>query len=118
MIRVAGNGAGKATHVSVYAKLLEGRNDSRLSWPFVGRVTFTLLNQTSDAYHHSWILEYRATDHASVGSSWGKPRFISHANLLHDPVKGTAYPKNDMLYFRVIVEASQIKHWLVCTRGI
>jgi len=114
-VDVNGDGAGKDSHVSVYAKLLEGDNDSRLPWPFMGTVTFSLLNQISDANHHSWTLEYKATDNALAGSSWGKPRFISHANLLYDKVRETEYLKNDVLYFRVKIEASDIKQWLICT---
>ncbi len=47
-----GSGAGKGTHVSVFAYLMKGDNDDSLSWPFTGRVTFELLNQLEDDNHH------------------------------------------------------------------
>ncbi len=115
-VDINGDGVGKGTHVSVYAKILDGIHDDLLKWPFRGAVTFTLLNQLCDDKHYSWTLEYKDTDNAGVGSSWGKPRFFSHANLQHDPVKETQYLMDDQLFIRVQVEASQLKLWLVCTR--
>ena len=109
-----GNTSGCGTHVSVHAALLEGSYDVSLSWPFVGSVTFTLLNQLADDNHHIMTLEYETEYNANVGSYWGK-QFISHSALSHDPVKNTQYLKNDTLYFRVTVEVGDHKPWLVCT---
>ena len=47
-----GNGADEGTHVSVFNKLLEGRYDNQLHWPFLGTVTYELLNQLGDDNHH------------------------------------------------------------------
>ena len=109
-----GDGSGSGTHVSVYAKLLEGAYDASLSWPFMGTVTFTLLNQLADDNHHSHIFEFTTKYNANVGSNWGYGQFISHSALSHDPVKNTQYLKNDTLYFRVTVKANNHKPWLVC----
>ena len=116
-IRVDANGvgSGSGTHVSVHTRLLEGAYDASLSWPFMGTVTFTLLNQLADDNHHSWPLEYETSDNANVGSTWGKPQFISQSALSHDPVKNTQYLKNDTLYFRVTVTVGSHKPWLICT---
>ena len=102
-------------HVTVRARLYEGAYDAGLSWPFMGTVTFTLLNQLAYNDHHSWTLAYESTDNANVGSAWGKPQFISHSALSHDPVKNTQYLQNDALYFRVTVTVGSHKPWLVCT---
>ena len=110
-----GAGSGHSTHVTPSAKLLEGAYDSSLSWPFMGTVTFTLLNQLADDNHHSEILVYETKYNANVGSCWGKLQFISHSALSHDPVKNTQYLKNDTLYFRVTVVVGDNKPWLVCT---
>ena len=110
-----GDTTGKGTHVSVRAKLLEGAYDASLSWPFMGSVTFTLLNQLEDENHQSVILKYKTKFNANVGSNWGKPQFISHSALSHDPVKNTQFLKNDTLYFRVTVVVGDHKPWLVCT---
>ena len=116
-IKIDTNGtvSGRGTHVSVSAYLVEGAYDASLSWPFMGTVMFTLLNQLADDNHHSEILEYQSEYDANVGSLWGNPQFISHSALSHDPVKNTQHLKNDTLYFRVTVVVDDYKPWLVCT---
>ena len=49
------NGVGgyKGTHMILAFKILPEDNDNKLSWPFVGRVKVTLLNQLENANHHS-----------------------------------------------------------------
>ena len=50
-----GAGAGEGTHVSVYTELLGGCYDGQLHWPFLGTITYELLNQLTDDKHHSRI---------------------------------------------------------------
>ena len=109
-----GVGSGSGTHVTVCAKLLEGAYDASLSWPFMGTVMFTLLNQLADNNHHSEIFEFTTGHNANVGISVGYVQFISHSALSHDPVKNTQYLKNNTLYFRVSVTVGNHKPWLVC----
>ena len=118
-IRVDPNGtvSGSGTHVSVYVRLLEGAYDASLSWPFMGSVTFKLLNQLADDKHHSMTLNYETKYNANVGTIRGYGQFISHSALSHDPVKNTQYLKNDTLYFRVTVTVGSHKPWLVCTHN-
>ena len=106
-----GTTSGCGTHVSVFAKLLEGAYDASLSWPFMGTVTFMLLNQLEDDNHHSRTFDFTTRHDANVGSSWGYLQFISHSALS----KNTQYRKNDTLYFRVTVVVGDHKPWLVCT---
>ena len=116
-IRVDANGntSVSGTHVSVFARLLEGAYDASFSRPFMGTVTFMLLNQLADDNLHSQMFEFTTKHNANVGRSWGKAQFISHSALSHDPVKNTQYLKNDTLYFRVTVTVGSHKPWLVCT---
>ena len=115
-IKVEANemGSGSGTHVTLRAMLLQGAYDASLSWPFIGTVTFTLLNQLADDNHHSGMLEFTTKYNANVGSNWGY-QLISHSALSHDPVKNTQYLKNDTLYFRVTVMVGSHKPWLVTT---
>ena len=110
-----GEHSGSGTHVSVYARLFEGACDASLSWPFMGTVTFMLLNQLADNNHHSKMFEFTTRHKANIGISMGYSQFISHSALSHDPVKNTQYLKNDTLYFRVTVVVGDHKPWLVCT---
>ena len=107
-----GFGAGKGTHVSVFTTILEGKYDTKLSWPFVGKVTFTLLNQLEDKNHKTMVLTIGLTENINVQTSRGFPQFKSHSKLGHDPVKNTQYLKDDTLYFKVSVEVSDYKPWL------
>ena len=118
-----GLGDGNGTHVSVYAHLMKGDNDDSLSWPFTGKVTFELLNQLEDKNHHQETTLFRADskssqrvverERASLG--YGRPKFISHADLDYKSDKNTKYLKDDTLMFRVSVQVPDYKPWLECT---
>ena len=108
-----GYGSSEGTHVSVYVTLLQGSCDTSLSWPFVGSVTLTLLNQLADNNHHSVTVEYELKNNVQVGKGLGRQQFISHSELSHNPIKKTQYLKNNTLYFRVAVKVDDHKPWLV-----
>ena len=114
-----GNGSGEGTHVSVFAPILKGKHDAELSWPLVGKVTVSLLNQLEDDNHRklmvTLVTENNAMACGPTGPAWGFPKFILHSELAHDPVKNTQYLKDDTLYFRVSVEDFDHKPWLECT---
>ena len=110
-----GNGVGKGTHVSVYTKLLEGRCDNQLRLPFLGTVTYELLNQLGDDNHHKMVIIHGVADNMRVGSSIGYPKFLRHSSLGHNTATNTQYLLDDTLYFRVSVKVDNHKPWLVCT---
>ena len=116
-IRVDPNGSDdcKATHVSVYVNLLEGSNDQKLQWPFLGTVTVELLNQLADDDHHRMMIPFDLKDNTRVGSGLGYPGFIPHWNLFHDLARNTQYLVDDTLYFRVTVKVKGHMPWLECT---
>ena len=124
-VRVDANGLGdgKGTHVSVFAYLMKGDNDNSLTWPFTGTVTFELLNQLEDRYHHRNSFTFpayndnvsRAVVSGERGVGWGYPKFISHTDLEHEPDKNCQYLKDDAVILRVFVEAPNVKPWLKCT---
>ena len=101
----------KGTHVSVYVKLLEGKNNKELPWPFVGNATFTLLNHLEDAYHYEHKVDITsASNIRPKGASYGFHLFISHSDLSHSGK--TQYLKDDTLCFRVSVGVPCSKPWL------
>ena len=109
-----GNGDGEDTHVSIFTKLLAGQYDGLLHWPFVGTVTYELLNQLEDDKHHSIINTFPPNKDIQVGSTRGFPKFLPHSSLGHDPATSTQYLLDDTLYFRVTVKVDNHKPWLVC----
>ena len=114
-LRVYANGCGdgEGTHVSVFARVLEGEYDAGLKWPFIGSVIFTLLNQIKDNKHETVTAPFTAESDRRIGDhEWGFHDFIPHSALAHDPVKKTQYLKDDMLFFKVSVKVADRKPWL------
>ncbi|XP_065888288.1 TNF receptor-associated factor 5-like [Dysidea avara] len=100
-------------YMSVYARLLKGEYDSSLSWPFVGSIYVTLLNQADNTDHYRmsiWLLESGASFEGGgrVRSGqdnsllYGQPYFISHYEL--ETTK--QYVMNNSLYFNVEATAA------------
>ena len=123
-IRVCANGDGDGanTHVSVFARMLRGKNDDTLPWPFTGKVHVTLLNQLADRYHYTRTTFFpkgndicgRVVNDERAPIGYGQPKFISHSQLT--ATRNCQYLKDDCLYFRIKVQASQPgKPWLKCT---
>ena len=98
--------------MSVFAVILEGEYDTELKWPFVGSITFTLLNQLKDDYHETAKASFTSKDDMQVEDNWGFDTFIPHSALAHNPVKKTHYLKYDKLFFKV--EVAVRKPWLQC----
>ena len=108
-----GSGGGKGTHVSVFAAFLKGKYDAQLKWPFIGKVTFTLLNQLEDNNHNRYTMKLTAEHNVQAGRPvWGNGRFIRPSALDYDAAKNTQYLKDDTLYFRMSVEPADHKPWL------
>jgi len=116
-ISVAANGYdnGKGTHVSVSTGLIEGRYDSQLHWPFLGTVTYELLNQLRDDSHYTRIYTYTARHGLKAGKYKAHEKFLCHSFLSHNPATRTQYLLDDTLYFKVPVTVTDHKPWLDCT---
>ena len=110
-----GDGTGKGTHVSSYVRILKGKYDDEINWPFVANITCEILNQLEDRNHDKKIISINKELNAVIGSSWGYPEACPHSKLAHDPVKNTQYLMDDTLYFRVSVDIPDHKPWLQCT---
>ncbi len=118
-IRVDANGNSEVsgTHVSIFALFIPGEYDSELAWPFVGKITFSLLNQLEDENHIEKVLSFGVSHDVwpkDIGR--GVLKFAPHSELGHDPVRNTQYLKDDTLYFRVsVTDIPSAKPWLQCT---
>ncbi len=112
-IKVYANGYGedKGSHVSVSACVIKGKYDDDLNWPFVGDITFKLLNQLEDKKDHSQLSTITSENNLRTQSCWGSPQFYSIHSLLNDSNSTTEYLKNDTLYFRISVQASGHRPW-------
>ena len=111
-----GDGDGRGTHVSVFTELLQGHYDNQIHWPFLGTVTYELLNPLGDNNHHSKVSTFVARENMRVGNRCGYSKFILHSSLSHNSVTNTQYLLDNTLYFRVSVKVDNYKPWLVCTQ--
>lgn len=104
--------------VSIFAYLVAGRSDSQLSWPFVGEISFTLLNQLENFHHHCEALSILTARNMRVGSPMlGFSDFISQ-DLCYkqaDPGGNLQFLVDDTLYFKISVK--ELKPWLVCSNS-
>ncbi len=109
--------------VSASVYLMKGEYDSKLEFPFRGRVTLTLLNQEHDTDHLQWSED----DTHSFGSTKvvdddiGLFPMITMLKIFHLTHRNTGtrtnnqYIVNDTVIFRVSVDVSSFKPWLYCT---
>lgn len=108
-----GNGAGEATHMSVYIKILPGEYDAILRWPFAHSVAFTLFDQSSNPDRACNIVEsfvpdptwknFQRPSKEPDTLGFGFPRFVSHEML-----KKRNFVKDDVMFLRVKVDPSKI----------
>ena len=89
-VHCGGDGAGKGTHVSMYACLLKGEDDDSLEWPFCGDITVEVLNWHGDHDHYKNVLSLNCFDndtHARVMTEvtspvgCGEPQFMPLSTL-------------------------------------
>ena len=114
-IHVNGTGSGEGTHLSVSSCLLKGPFDKSLQWPFLGIVSFHILNQMEERNHYALKkLVYKDNEYARPGGSWDTEKFISHSFLS----KNACYLKGDSIYFRVTVKFSGSLPWLECGKKV
>ena len=102
---------GKGTHVSIYTRLLQGRYDDHLKWPFRGEITVQILNQAGDHSHVEDTITYndqvsenmdgRVVDNYRL-NVWGYHEFLPLTDLHYNAAKKTQYLKDDIIIFRVI----------------
>lgn len=105
-----GDGAGKGTHISYFFVVMQGDYDDILHWPFQQKVTLALLDQRTNRRHISDAFRpdpssssfTKPTTPMNVAS--GCPLFVPHSQLLKDDT----YLKNDTLFFKVIVDTSDL----------
>ncbi len=96
----------RGTHISAYVMVKTGKYDADISWPFIGKVTLTLMNQQENKNHHSVTITMDATQNLHPGDNFGYSQYISLAELACCDDKGnTQYLKDDKLRFRVYMSS-------------
>ena len=101
--------------ISAHLKILEGRYDNTLSWPFIGSAKVTLLNQKENNDHIERKISF---SDGYVGNRLPFPNYISsYSDLGMNSWSNKCYLQDDTLYFKVSVEVSyKQKSWLRTTK--
>ena len=113
-IKVYPEGAGRScgNDISVYAYLMRGEYDHKLTWPFQGSVTVQLINQAIDDHHITHTFHFAESsdpdvigrvigqDRAQYGV--GKREFASLTHLVVTEPGNICYNQRNSLKFRVL----------------
>ena len=107
-----GTGTGENTHISLYCYLVPGKNDDYLTWPFIGSVVVTLLNQLDDSEHFSkelWSPSHAVPNEVAKKpggiknmQGWGFAQFMLISGV-EEFTTTKQYLMNDTLVFKISV---------------
>ena len=86
--------------ISVSVSMVPGKFDDHLSWPFVGDVYITLLNQHHSGDHLSMTFTVSAADNMKVGETLGFNNLLSLSEMMQDSDPNKL---DDTLYFQISV---------------
>ena len=105
-----GNGDGKGTHLSIFARLLKGENDYDLKWPMNIDLTLELVNWRKNDSHILEVVNFaHAPDNVcaqvtgskeKADSSWGKIKFCTH-HTIFSKSRYIEYIQDDCIRVRV-----------------
>ena len=107
-----GNGEGKNTHLSVFIVIMKGEYDAILPWPFLQRLTFTLVDQQEDTSQRENVvmslkadptLESFARPVGDENMGCGFPTFVSHVKL-----QTRRYIVDNTIFLKVKIEDPKI----------
>ena len=96
---------GMGTHISLYFHMMRGDNDSRLAWPFRGRITLQIVNHAGPlCFHETLIIDEsplpRVLNAEMSSKSLGLARCIPHSLL--PTRKKHLYIKDGCLHIRLL----------------
>ncbi len=103
---ILGDGIGKNTHMSLFFVIMKGEFDNILSWPFMNKVTFKLINQTGnrdiiDSFKPDPMSSSFCKPKSDMNIASGCPRFVSHTEL-----KSGGFIVDDTLFIKCTVDCS------------
>ena len=106
-VDVSGKSAGTGKHISVVLHISKGKKNESLSWPLVGEVIITLLNQLQESKNHYLrSIPLRVEDDVRPGTKISLRLFVAHGELAHNPSLNTQFLKDNTLKFGVYFKAS------------
>ncbi len=102
-----GDGNARRTHMSLFFVLMRGPNDSRLTFPFNYKVTFSLYDQTPPLRHiiDSFRPDIKSNSfqrpRSEMNIASGIPKFFHLAMIQQE---GNPYVRDDAMFIKVMVD--------------
>uniref|UniRef100_A0A1I8JF18 TRAF-type domain-containing protein n=2 Tax=Macrostomum lignano TaxID=282301 RepID=A0A1I8JF18_9PLAT len=108
VVHLNGQGRGRGSHISLFARINKGPYDAALTWPFKNKVSFTLMNQSSPSDH---LTRHFVPDGSSqfqrptqpTGQLFGFEQFCPK-----DDLEPKGFLKDDTLFVKVQVAKSPL----------
>ncbi|PAA90220.1 hypothetical protein BOX15_Mlig022754g1, partial [Macrostomum lignano] len=108
VVYLNGQGRGRGSHISLFARINKGPYDAALTWPFKNKVSFTLMNQSSPSDH---LTRHIVPDGSSqfqrptqpTGQLFGFEQFCPK-----DDLEPKGFLKDDTLFVKVQVAKSAL----------
>lgn len=107
-----GDGVGKGTHMSLFFVVMQGAHDELLPWPFLQKISMTLLDQIDGQTNRVEVFKpdledmmsfRKPTSAMNIGS--GCPKFVPQAVL-----ETSRYLKDDTLFLKLQVDLKNLQH--------
>ncbi|CAF4850165.1 unnamed protein product [Rotaria sp. Silwood1] len=113
---LAGDGNARRTHMSLFFVLMRGEYDSVLQFPFSYKVTFCLLDQTSQQRHiiDSFRPDVKSSSFqrpcSDMNIAFGIPKFVPLTIIQQD---NNPYVRDNTMFIKVIVDFGELPKSLV-----
>ncbi|CAF5108434.1 unnamed protein product, partial [Rotaria sp. Silwood1] len=113
---LAGDGNARRTHMSIFFVLMRGEYDAILEFPFSFKVTFTLIDQTSQQRHiiDSFRPDIKSNSfqrpRSDMNIASGIPKFVPLTLIQQD---NNPYVRDDTMFIKAIVDFGDIPKLLL-----
>ncbi len=112
-IYLNGDGMGRNTHVSLFFVIMRGEYDALLRWPFRQKVTFILMDQTTNESRENIIDAFRPDPNSNsfkkptsdMNIASGIPLFCPLSKLNSNEHE---YVKDDCMFIKIIVDSRDL----------
>lgn len=104
-----GTGLGRGTHMSLFFAIMKGECDNLLEWPFLARVSMTLLDQETRKQNLKFTFlpdpesESFWKPTSEINMLFGSPLFVPHMTL-----ESSKYVRDDALFIKIEVDRKSV----------
>ena len=90
-------------HLGIFIQIVKGQFDGQLLWPFKGKISFTLINQTNEK--QSIFKEFSTDNELAFQKYTNSRNTIGFSNLAtHQTLLKDEYSKGDTIKIKILVQ--------------